>query len=205
MNVLEHALSYAAKGIRVIPIAPGEKYPSGIEAWQTKASSDPDIIRSWFTTTYKGWGVGIATGKLRDSYLFVLDVDDREQFRGSDTLADLEAEHGPLPATVTVHTPSGGKHLYFRSNTNIRNDAGKRLGPGLDIRGEGGQVLAPPTLHPNGKPYIEDVEHGFNTPPAIAPDWLTQRLTVEPKIDRHQPHDLDGPVSYTHLTLPTKA
>jgi hypothetical protein len=192
MEVLTAALAYASRGLRVIPIAPGEKYPSGIESWQTKATIDAETITAWFSKTYKGWGVGIATGKITNSYLFVLDIDDREQHRGSDTLADLEAEHGELPPTVTVHTPSGGRHLYFRTSINVRNDAGKRLGPGLDIRGEGGQVLAPPTLHPNGKPYIEDLEHGFNQPPAFAPDWLIQRLTVEPKIDRHQPHDLDG-------------
>jgi hypothetical protein len=150
MNVLDAALAYAQRGLRVIPIAPGEKYPSGIEAWQTKATTDPDTITTWYTNTYRDWGVGIATGKITNSYLFVLDIDDREQHRGSDTLADLEAEHGELPPTVTVHTPSGGRHLYFRTSINVRNDAGKRLGPGLDIRGEGGQVLAPPTLHPNG-------------------------------------------------------
>ena len=59
MNVIDAALAYASKGLRVIPIAPGEKYPSGIESWQTKATTDPDTITTWFTKTYKGWGVGI--------------------------------------------------------------------------------------------------------------------------------------------------
>jgi hypothetical protein len=193
MTVLENALLYASRGIRVIPIAPGEKYPAGIEAWQTIATSNTDTVKQWFTTTYKGWGVGICTGRAGARQVFVLDIDEHDpQQSGSDTLADLEAEHGKLPDTVTVLTPTGGRHLYFTTPIAIRNDAGKRLGPGLDIRGDGGQVLAPPTLHPTGKPYT--FEEGFGITdilPADAPDWLIKRLTAEPKIDRTRPADGD--------------
>jgi len=193
MTVLENALLYASRGIRVIPIAPGEKYPAGIEAWQTIATSNTDTVKQWFTTTYKDWGVGICTGRAGARQVFVLDIDEHDpQQSGSDTLADLEAEHGKLPDTVTVLTPTGGRHLYFTTPIAIRNDAGKRLGPGLDIRGDGGQVLAPPTLHPIGKPYT--FEEGFGITdilPADAPDWLIKRLTAEPKIDRTRPADGD--------------
>jgi hypothetical protein len=193
MTVLENALLYASRGIRVIPIAPGEKYPAGIEAWQTIATSNTDTVKQWFTTTYKDWGVGICTGRAGARQVFVLDIDEHDpQQSGSDTLADLEAEHGKLPDTVTVLTPTGGRHLYFTTPIAIRNDAGKRLGPGLDIRGDGGQVLAPPTLHPTGKPYT--FEEGFGITdilPADAPDWLIKRLTAEPKIDRTRPADGD--------------
>jgi len=193
MSVLDHALLYARRGIRVIPIAPGEKYPAGIEAWQTIASSNPATVTEWFTTTYKDWGVGICTGRAGARQVFVLDIDEHDpQQSGSDTLADLEAEHGKLPDTVTVLTPTGGRHLYFTTPIAIRNDAGKRLGPGLDIRGDGGQVLAPPTIHPTGKPYA--FEEGYSITdilPADAPDWLIKRLTAEPKIDRTRPADGD--------------
>jgi hypothetical protein len=193
MTVLENALLYASRGIRVIPIAPGEKYPAGIEAWQTIATSNTDTVKQWFTTTYKDWGVGICTGRAGARQVFVLDIDEHDpQQSGSDTLADLEQEHGKLPDTVTVLTPTGGRHLYFTTPIAIRNDAGKRLGPGLDIRGDGGQVLAPPTLHPTGKPYT--FEEGFGITdilPADAPDWLIKRLTAEPKIDRTRPADGD--------------
>jgi len=193
MSVLDHALLYARRGIRVIPIAPGEKYPAGIEAWQTIASSNPTTVTEWFTTTYKDWGVGICTGRAGARQVFVLDIDEHDpQQSGSDTLADLEAEHGKLPDTVTVLTPTGGRHLYFTTPIAIRNDAGKRLGPGLDIRGDGGQVLAPPTIHPTGKPYA--FEEGYSITdilPADAPDWLIKRLTAEPKIDRTRPADGD--------------
>ena len=193
MTILDHALLYARRGIRIIPIAPGEKYPAGIEAWQTVATSNETTITEWFTTTYKNWGVGICTGRAGTRQIFVLDIDEHNpQQSGSDTLNDLETEHGKLPDTVTVLTPTGGKHLYFTTPIPIRNDAGKRLGPGLDIRGDGGQVLAPPTIHPNGKPYtFEDGYSITDMKPADAPEWLIKRLTAEPKIDRTRPADGD--------------
>ena len=189
-NTLAIATQYANIGLRVIPIAPGEKYPKGITNWQTKATTDTDLIRSWWTNEYEGWGVGIATGVTsKGTHIFVLDIDEHDPSRsGSETLLDLEVEYGQLPETVTVHTPSGGQHRYFVSPTEIRNDAGKRLGSGLDIRGAGGQCVAPPSKHPDGGNYIEDLEHGFDTKPATAPDWLIHLLTFEPKhIDHHKP------------------
>lgn len=184
MTVLEHALRYAARGLRIIPIAPGEKYPRGIENWEQLATRDETTIRDWYTGKYRNWGIGITGGQLRpDTWLFILDVDDRDGKSGSDTLHELITEYGPLPDTVTVHTPTGGRHHYYLSPIEIRNDASNRLGPGLDIRGEGGQVLAPPTIHPNGKPYVEDTEYGFDTKPALAPEWLIHRLTYNPPVD----------------------
>lgn len=191
-NILASATQYARLGLRVIPIAPGEKYPKGITNWQTKATTNLETITQWWTQDHQGWGIGIATGlTASNKHIFVLDIDEHNPHEsGSETLLDLEVEHGQLPETVTVHTPSGGRHLYFYSPTEIRNDAGKRLGKGLDIRGEGGQVLAPPTQHPDGGNYIEDLEHGFNTKPAQAPTWLIELLTYQPPhIDHHKPTD----------------
>ena len=184
MTVIREALRYARLGLRIIPISPGEKYPRGIDSWQKLATNDEDTILRWYREQYAEWGIGIVTGRLRpDVWLFVLDIDEHDPSQsGSDAINDLINEHGPLPDTVTVHTPTGGRHYYYLSPVEIRNDAGNRLGAGLDIRGEGGQVLAPPTIHPNGKPYIEDVEHHFGTKPAQAPDWLIHLLTYNPPI-----------------------
>ena len=180
MNTLDIALSYAQKGIRVIPIKPGHKYP-GIEAWQTKATTDVDTIKAWWGGEYATFGIGIATGKTVQGQVFVVDVDDREQYRGSDTLHDLEARYGKLPDTVEAITGTGGRHLYFYAPVEIRNDAGSRLGVGLDVRGEGGQVLAHPTLHPNGRRYEWEDGHSPNDrKPADAPQWLLTLLTSQP-------------------------
>lgn len=177
MNILEQALDYAQRGWRVIPIRPGEKRPP-MQSWQTIATTDTETIVTWWTGDYANHGIGIATG--RQSGIFVLDIDDKEHNRGYDTLRELEDHYGPLPDTYTVITGSGGNHLYFTypEHLEIRNDQGNRLGPGLDIRGEGGQVLAPPTSHPNGTHYEADLDLEHLTPQP-APTWLLELLTAK--------------------------
>jgi hypothetical protein len=131
MTPLEHALYYAARGWRVIPIKPGFKYPQGIERWQEKATTDPERITRYWTTN-PDHGIGIATGA--ESGLWVLDVDPDDG--GDDSLAALEARHGALPDTVEAITGGGGRHLVFAwptDGTEIRNSASGVLGVGLDV------------------------------------------------------------------------
>lgn len=175
------ALHYGSLGWRVIPIVPGEKYPSKKE-WTEFATTDRALIVTWWSAT-PDHGVGVVTGLV--SGLFVLDVDVSEGKHGDESLADLEATYGKLPDTPTVLTGSGGAHYYFKmpSGVVITNDAGKRLGPGLDVRGEGGQVLAPPTIHPNGRAYEWDAMSNPETlAVAAAPPWLVTLLTVTPSV-----------------------
>lgn len=186
-SVLDEALRLASHGIRVLPIKPGEKRPP-MTAWQTAATCDAATITNWFTNLYRGHGLGVATGQMTSGKtLFVLDIDEHGNgVSGSDTLAELETLHGALPDTVEVHTGSGGCHKYFVCDATIKNDAGKRLGPGLDVRGEGGQVVAPPTLHPNGRAYVWVIDSGIgDIDIAEAPEWLVAKLieTEKPKPD----------------------
>jgi hypothetical protein len=149
-------------------------------AWQNAATTDPRTVDNWYTGLYRGHGIGIATGHAG---LFVLDIDEHHpEASGHDTLEQLIAEHGPLPDTWQVATGSGGTHYYLRSPIPITNDAGRRLGPGIDIRGIGGQVLAPPTIHPNGQPYTWIIGHEpDDLPLADAPLWLLKLLKPEPQ------------------------
>lgn len=168
---LLYAQEYAGYGWRVLPIKPGTKRPP-MGQWQNHATTDPATIESWWTHLYRDHGVGIATG----GGLFVLDVDVSGDKVGDETLQDLEDAYGPLPETPTVVTGSGGRHYYFKAPAGmvIRNDAGKRLGAGLDIRGEGGQVVAPPTLG-----TLQRYEWELSpteTPVAPAPPWLLALL-----------------------------
>lgn len=157
--------------------------------WQDAATTDEELIRQWWQR-WPDHGVGIATGQV--SGLFVVDVDVSDGKQGDDTLADLEATYGALPPTVEVVTGSGGRHLYFRwpEGLVIRNDAGTRLGPGLDVRGEGGQVLAPPTRHPTGAHYRWEASGDPSDGVAVAeaPGWLIGLLTAasagEPRQER---------------------
>lgn len=175
MTALAHALDYAEHGLPVLPIKPGEKRPP-MASWQNAATTDAATIENWFTGLYADHGVGIATGGT----IFALDIDVSDGKAGDETLADLELANGRLPATATVLTGSGGQHRYFQMPPGvvIRNDAGKKLGPGLDIRGEGGQCVAPPTIHPNGNAYEWD--GGEIGEIAQAPRWLVEMLTERP-------------------------
>jgi hypothetical protein len=197
---LQAALRYAELGLRVIPILPATKRPP-FDEWQDKATTNTDTIRLWWNGNPR-YGVGIATGHYGQRWFFVLDVDtgvDPKTGRvkeGDDSLADLEAEHGDLPDTVESQSGSGGRHLWFWSPVEVRNDQHARVGIDLDIRGEGGQVVAAPTIHPDtGRPYtwIADRAPG-DIKIARAPDWLIRVLT---DTTNHQPRTeraaYDGP------------
>jgi P4 family phage/plasmid primase-like protien len=181
-EVLAAARFYAGHGLRVIPITPGRKHPP-INAWQDAATTDPPIITSWWTGVYRGHGVGIVTGE--ESGVWVLDVDVAGTKVGAESVTDLELAYGPLPETVEGMTGTGGRHLFFAWDPAhpVRNDQSGRLGRDLDVRGEGGQVLAAPTIHPDtGEPYRLRPGHepgriGF----AAAPGWLYALLEREPE------------------------
>ena len=180
---LATALAYAERGWQVIPIKPGGKYPAGFGEWQLKATTDAATIEGWWNGTHKGYGVGIACGP--ESGVWVLDIDVSDGKTGEDTLAELERLHGPLPATYTVITGSGGRHLYFAYPTDgppVRNDAAKRLGFGLDVRGGGGFVVAPPSIHPvtESAYVVDEGDWGDPEDVADAPAWLLKLVSEEP-------------------------
>lgn len=118
--------------------------------------------------------VGVRTGAA--SGLVVVDIDpDHDGERSLDRLLE---QHGELPAGRVVRTGSGGRHLYFRHPGGlVRNDVGRRLGPGPDIRGDGGYVIAPPSHHHSGGRYL--VESGGAALPEL-PDWML-RLVRPPE------------------------
>ena len=174
-GLLDAALRYARLGWRVIPLRPRDKRPL-LADWQNKATCDPLTVKGW----WRRWpdaNIGIATGV--GSGVFVLDVDGKNG--GFDALEALEDSNGLLPITATALTGGGGRHYYFRlpKGYAIRNNVGK-LGAGLDVRGDGGYVAAPPSVHPNGKIYIWlDEQDPWAQPLAPAPDWLL-RLIAQP-------------------------
>lgn len=199
-RLLSHALAYAEAGWPIIPLRPGTKRPAapnhtaatcdgsdrrcadGHTGWEPRATLDPArITTAW---RHRLYGIGIACGPAG---LLVVDLDTAKngQPSGPETLTDLEHRHGrQLPATWTVGTPSGGRHLYYRQPTNRRalgNTAG-RVGPGIDTRGAGGYVVAPPTntAGPDGGEYWLVDDH----PPAALPDWFSQLLIAAPRPKR---------------------
>jgi len=143
----EAAHGYAARGWSVIPMQPRGKRPLVVwREFQQRIASAGEIDR-WF----RHWpdaNVGIVTGQV--SGIVVVDVDTRHG--GPDSVARAVAMHGPLPATVEAATGGGGRHLYFaHPGTPVANRVA--IQPGIDVRGDGGCVVAPPSVHPNGRSY----------------------------------------------------
>jgi Bifunctional DNA primase/polymerase, N-terminal/AAA domain/Primase C terminal 1 (PriCT-1) len=141
MMLREAALRYAQAGFRVFPVKPRDKRPL-TEHGCLDATTDPERIEAWWARWPEA-NVGIATGKQPDgSCLTVIDLDP----------AKMNGSSPELPPTATVRTGGGGKHLYYRTATEERNQAWD-LGPGIDVRGKGGYVVAPPSIHASGSAY----------------------------------------------------
>lgn len=148
--MLEAALRYAAKGWRVFPLAPRSKAPllseeRGGHGFHD-ATTDVLKIRAWWAGEPVA-NVAVATGAI--SGIDVLDVDPKNG--GSSSLDALLGEYGPLPETLTAGSGSGGLHFYFRHAAGLRRRIGFR--PGLDALCDGGYVVVPHSVHPNGRSY----------------------------------------------------
>jgi putative DNA primase/helicase len=178
------ALFYASRGWRVIPIfyikdggcsceqyhcySPG-KHPM-LNQWNHRATIREEVIKSW-------WGyeplanVAIVTGK--DSNIWSLDVDGSE---GKETMRKLVQKHGDLPPTFYWETGGGGYQILFKYPEDIpmKNKVG--IFPSVDVRGDDGYVLAPPSNHISGNPYVSYCDP--YTPVADAPQWLLETASA---------------------------
>jgi replicative DNA helicase len=162
--MLEAALGYAAKGWRVFPVKPEGKVPltsSGLK----DATTDEETIRAWWAK-WPTANIGYATG----NGIVVVDIDELGSW--TDLLDEVDEV---APDTSRVAT-SRGWHLFFRTTAAIRNSAGK-LREGIDIRGDGGYTILPPSHHEHGHVYAWE-KNGI---PDELPAWLLERLTAEPK------------------------
>ena len=157
--LLETALSLAARGLHVFPCRPRDKKPAlwnGLKG----ATIDQNVIVGWWSRT--DFNIGLATGKR--SGVFVVDIDG---MKAETELTRLEARHGALPHTVESIT-ARGRHLFFAwPSRMIRNSAGK-IAPGIDVRGDGGYVLAPPSCT-----HADAVTNGQSIAPAPSPQRRT--------------------------------
>lgn len=167
-SVEQAALSYLSRGWSVVPIRRRDKRPA--IRWQgyQHRRATPDEVRAWFRQ-WPGANVAIVTGAV--SGIIVLDVD--PQHGGDASLRRLEARHGPLPPTLEAMTGGGGRHIYFAHPGGVvYNKVG--LLPGIDLRGDGGYVVAPPSLHASGVRYAWASQA---TAPDPLPRWLLQRVS----------------------------
>lgn len=197
MNNLEHALKYASEGLHVLPLhnptgmkrcSCGKpdcdnigKHPRTQHGYKD-ATIDLHQIKEWWRI-FPSANIGLATGEK--SRFVVLDIDIKSN--GPASLNELEMKYGSLPETLTVKTGSGGKHYYFRQpQVSIGCRGG--LFPGIDVRGNGGYVVAPPSLHAAGDHYefegnVDDI--------AELPDWLLElAITSSISENRETPREI---------------
>jgi len=148
--ILEYALAYARHGLAVFPLQYAGKIPMKGTHGHKDATTDESIIKRWFDPTGEKKNIGIATGSI--SGFWVLDIDPRNG--GEDSHQALKEEIGPLPCEWMVLTGGGGWHYYFKWNPAHPVKCGHLDGyEGIDLKGDGGYIVAPPSNHPSGGFY----------------------------------------------------
>nr|WP_240929385.1 bifunctional DNA primase/polymerase [Streptomyces coryli] len=166
------AADLAGRGLAVFPLSLGSRRPAG-PGWQHTAMTDPELIRRTWRT---GDNIGVA---CRPSRLTGLDLDEPDG--GVDAFTALCGTHGqPWPDTLTVRTPRGGLHLYFRApaarTITSSSDGRAGLGAGIDVRApgrrSGGYLIGPGSIVA-GTPYA--ITH--DAPIRPLPAWLRDLLT----------------------------
>lgn len=194
MTLRDEALAMVGRGWHIFPCEPRGKRPAGALAPHglNDATDDLDQVRDWWTREPDA-NIGLATG--RRSGVIVIDLDGEE---AEDNYGRLLLAHGSPGAEwctdgATVRTGSGW-HLYFAPpDVEVRNSASK-IGKGIDVRGDGGYVVAPPSIHPSGRVYVwrdEVPERGL---PTLAPKWvdLVTPPPPPPRLAMPAPTGFDG-------------
>ena len=146
MNTLDQILYLTDLGLRIHPLSARNKIPL-LDDWTRQASKDERVIKRWFKK-FPNSNWGIATGF--ESGVFVIDIDPKH--KGKETWEGF-IDGKASPKTLEVVTGTKGTHYYFEypSNIAVSNSA---LGKGVDVRGEGGNIVIPPSIHPNGNAYM---------------------------------------------------
>lgn len=145
-DMLPYALQYAQAGLRVFPLSPCDKTPLRGTSGCKEATDDiSQVTKWWFDNPF--CNIGIATG----NGIVVIDVDEGEGKSGEASIGQWQSINGKLPDTITSITGKGGRHIIYKSDCDYNNRVG--IIPNVDIRGIGGYIVAPPSVHPNGTRY----------------------------------------------------
>lgn len=164
---VEKATALAARGFCVFPLRPGGKLPA-IDKYPERATTDARSIYEWWNAN-SGYNVGISTSAFSDGgALLVVDIDHKEA-NGFETMQLLDITEGlQLPATFEQYTPTGGKHLIYRTPEPVKQGTAV-LGPGVDIRSRGGYAVGSGSVI-DGREYTDN-----GAAIAEAPAWLVER------------------------------
>jgi putative DNA primase/helicase len=181
------ALAYARLGAPIFPCSADTKQPltkSGFKA----ASTNPAEVTNWWREWPRAM-IGMPTG--RASGVLVIDIDAASETEACEQLQRLRDRLGTLPACPVVRTPSGGMHLWFDwapetalgNRTNILRAA--KGAKGIDVRGEGGYVILPPSQRRDGAIYLWQDGCGLSDlgPPALPPELADLILRRDPQLE----------------------
>lgn len=153
MSMMDEALKYAEMGFAVFPVRQN-KTPYTPHGYKD-AKKSKRVIKTWWER-WPDANIGIATGSMSGGIIVIdVDIDEDKGVYGDDSLREWERENGELPETWRVITGRGGYHYYYRSDEIIKNATG--IYDGIDVRGDGGYVIAPPSIHQNGREYEWEV------------------------------------------------
>lgn len=188
---ISQAIAYGDRGWKVFPLhtarnsacscgnrdcTSAAKHPR-IKEWQKECSNQSARIKDWWEQ-WPDANVGLATGNA--SGFFVIDIDPRHG--GKESFQQLIKQHGVFPRTLASNTGGGGYHLFFKEPTvKISNRA--NILPGIDVRGDGGYIVAPPSIHQSGRLYT----WAKDAPIEEAPEWILE-LSVKPAKPYSQSH-----------------
>jgi predicted DNA-binding transcriptional regulator AlpA len=192
-DMLSHALALASAGMLVFPLhspeaagcscrrptcsQPGKhpRWMRGImEHGSLSATTDPELIRRLWDRGPTS-NIGIRTGEK--SNLIMIGPD------GTQGIADLAAlvdQHGPLPETPVAVSGGGGRHYLFRHPGVVVKNKANHRGLKIDVRGEGGLFVAPPSLHRSGNRYAWE-RHPADVPIVSPPPWLVSWMSEPPR------------------------
>lgn len=150
-DMLPYALQYAQAGLRVFPLSPCDKTPLKGSKGLHEATNNIGVIKQWWTSN-PFYNIGCATG----NGIAVIDIDEGtdnngKSKSGEDSIAQWQSENGQLPDTLTAISGKGGRHLYYRTGNKYSSKAG--VIKNVDVRAEGGYIVLPPSIHPNGNRY----------------------------------------------------
>lgn len=163
---LEAALKYASLGLKVFPCIPKTKKPMTTHGFHD-ATTEAKTIKSWWTKNPDA-NIGIATGAV--SGILIIDVDRRNG--GDYSWDELINTYGPVPETPYSFT-GNGRHFFFKHPGRFIQCSQSKFAAGIDIKADGGYIIAPPSIHPDGPTYGWEASSEIgDIQPAALPPWL---------------------------------
>jgi RecA-family ATPase len=191
---LKNALHYAEQGFKLFPAIYKEGKHQGLVKWGKQSTSSPSIIAGWA----RQWPNCYFCVALNQSNMCVIDVDIKNGKQGEEVFSELQKQHGLLPKTLTVTTPSGGAHYYFKGaigNTGLGQDIDTPAMvplPGSIVRDKGEYVLSRNTGFATVVTWVKD----------IAGEHVKRKERKEAKIPLDAAHNIDAAKQYLSQDAP---